>query len=50
MKKQRKILFAHKNNAKLYLHVVWAFDNCQLLDAPSSFVWASYWNHCLAAL
>ena len=28
-----EILFAQKNNAKFYLHVAWAFSNCQLLDA-----------------
>jgi len=32
-KQLRKILFEQKNNAKFYLHVAWAFDNCQLLDA-----------------
>jgi len=34
MKKPHKIFFAQKkNNVKFYLHVAWAFDNCQLLDA-----------------
>ena len=33
MKKTHKIFFAQKNNAKFYLHVDWAFDNRQLLDA-----------------
>jgi len=34
MKKPHKIFFAHKKkDAKLYSHVAWAFDNCQLLDA-----------------
>jgi len=33
MKNPHKIFFAQKNNAKFYFHVVWAFDNCQLLDA-----------------
>jgi len=33
MKKPHKIFFAQNNNAKFYLHVAWAFDNCQLLDA-----------------
>jgi len=33
MKKPNKIFFAHKNNAKFYLHVAWASDNCQVLDA-----------------
>jgi len=28
-----EILFAQKNKAKFYLHVAWAFSNCQLLDA-----------------
>ena len=28
-----EILFALKNKAKFYLHVAWAFSNCQLLDA-----------------
>jgi len=33
MKKPHKIFFAQKNNAKVYLHLGWAFDNCRLLDA-----------------
>ena len=33
MKKPHKIFFAHKTNAKFYLHVGWVFDNYQLLDA-----------------
>ena len=33
MKKPHKIFFAQKNNAKFYLHVGWAFENYQLLDA-----------------
>ena len=33
MKKPHKIFFAQKSNAKFYLHVGWAFDNYQLLDA-----------------
>jgi len=33
MKKQHKIFFAQKNNAKFNLHVGWAFNNYQLLDA-----------------
>jgi len=28
-----EILFAQKNKAKFYLHVAWAFSNCQLMDA-----------------
>jgi len=32
MKKQHKVFFAQKENAKYYLHVGWAFDNYQLLD------------------
>ena len=33
MKKPHKIFFALKEQRKIYLHVAWAFDNCQLLDA-----------------
>ena len=33
MKNPQKAWFAQKNNAKFYLHVAWAFSNCQLLDA-----------------
>jgi len=33
MKKPHKIFFAQKNNANFYLHVAWAFNNCQFLDA-----------------
>jgi len=28
-----EVLFAQKYKAKFYLHVAWAFSNCQLLDA-----------------
>ena len=28
-----EVLFAQKNNANFYLHVAWAFSNCQLFDA-----------------
>ena len=33
MKNPQKTWFAQKNKAKFYLHVAWAFSNCQLLDA-----------------
>jgi len=33
MKKSHINFFAQKNKVKFYLHVAWAFDNCQLLDA-----------------
>ena len=33
MKNPQKPWFAQKNKAKFYLHVAWAFSNCQLLDA-----------------
>ena len=28
-----EFMFAQKNKAKIYLHVAWAFSNCQFLDA-----------------
>ena len=33
MKKPHKIFFAQKKTQNFCLHVAWAFDNCQLLDA-----------------
>jgi len=32
-KSHTKFSLHQKNNSKFYLHVAWAFDNCQLLDA-----------------